>query len=304
MLELHGIEKSFEDQMVFQKISVSLPDAGIVLLFGESGSGKTTFLNILAGQMSFDEGYVIWREVKYEQALPDSLGGEAEYITQDPFFVDFLNVEDNLNLLGRSDKQSAATLSQNQELMKRLGLGGKEEAYPGTLSGGEKQRLSFVRALIKGRRILLLDEPIAALDVVNKTRLFELIKELSKDMLVVMASHDPAAKKYADGILLFNKEKGTVLPDPLTDSFFQTGHEVRKKEETLETGLPDSETVRPIRPRSTPYPIILENGSIPHPGKRVLGFVLLFFLLLPCCYAVLRIHRLTKMRRPWRTYTS
>ena len=259
MLELHGIEKSFEDQMEFQKISVSLPDAGIVLLFGESGSGKTTFLNILAGQMSFDEGYVIWREVKYEQALPDSLGGEAEYITQDPFFVDFLNVEDNLNLLGRSDKQSAATLSQNQELMKRLGLGGKEEAYPGTLSGGEKQRLSFVRALIKGRRILLLDEPTAALDVVNKTRLFELIKELSKDMLVVMASHDPAAKKYADGILLFNKEKGTVLPDPLTDSFFQTGHEVRKKEETLETGLPDSET---------------ENSSSNSPKEHSLSYYL------------------------------
>ena len=93
VLELHGIEKSFEDQMVFQKISVSLPDAGIVLLFGESGSGKTTFLTILAGQMSFDEGYVIWRGVKYEQRLPDSLGGEAEYITQDPFFVDFLENE-------------------------------------------------------------------------------------------------------------------------------------------------------------------------------------------------------------------
>ena len=207
MLELHGIEKSFEDQMVFQKISVSLPDAGIVLLFGESGSGKTTFLNILAGQMSFDEGYVIWREVKYEQRLPDSLGGEAEYITQDPFFVDFLNVEDNLNLLGKSDKQSAATLSQNQELMKRLGLGGKEEAYPGTLSGGEKQRLSFVRALIKGRRILLLDEPTSAIDVGTEELIQKALRKVTEGRTCITIAHRLSTIQDSDRILKLSDGK-------------------------------------------------------------------------------------------------
>ena len=247
MIEIKNLKKRFGNQLVFGGLSTSFPDKGLILLLGESGSGKTTFLNILAGQISFDEGYVTWRGEKYEHSLPNTLDGKAEYITQDPFFVDFLNVADNLHLLQQTEEQAGQSALLDQGILNHLGLGGKEEAYPGTLSGGEKQRLSFVRALLKGRRILLLDEPTAALDAVNKTKLFELIKELSKDVLVVMASHDPAAKDYADGILLFDKENGTVAVESLPDSSSLTGQEVRdtegkpETEETPETAQPDSE---------------------------------------------------------------
>ena len=204
MITIIKLRKSYSDQPpTLRDVSLCLGDTGFALLLGESGSGKTTFLNILAGILAFEEGSIVWQGESFDRQLPEMLNGEAEYITQDPFFADFLSVFDNLKLLGASD-------GTVRESLARFGLGEKADQLPPTLSGGERQRLALARALLKGRKILLLDEPTAALDEKNKRQIFELLKNLSGEVLILCATHDADALPYADDVIRFEKGTGKV----------------------------------------------------------------------------------------------
>ena len=155
--------------------------------------------------LPFEEGSIEWQGEGFDRQLPEMLRGEAEYITQEPFFADFLSTAENLKLLGVTDEAVEASLV-------RFGLAEKNNQLPPTLSGGERQRLALARALLKGRKILLLDEPTAALDGGNKRKIFELLKDLSEEILILCATHDPAAEEYADVVLRFDKGTGSVTP--------------------------------------------------------------------------------------------
>ncbi len=201
MINCKNMKKSFGRQTVIESLSYEFNDSGFYLLFGESGSGKTTFLNLLAGFLPFEGGSVDWNEKNYEyQVDKDEVGEEFDYITQDPFFVDFLTVYENLELICDDKALIMRTLS-------RFGMGEKALQYPPTLSGGEKQRLALARAVMKGKRVLFLDEPTASLDAENKTSVFRLLRELSESMLIICSSHDAQAKNYADEIICFTKSE-------------------------------------------------------------------------------------------------
>lgn len=212
MIECVGVRKVYGRRVVLEGVNLHFGDAGFYLLYGESGSGKTTFLNILAGVTSFEGGSVTvngraftgWADLK-------GAGADFDYITQDPFFADFLTVGDNLRLITRDEGRVRGTLE-------RFGLGELGDRFPPTLSGGERQRLAVARSYLAGKRVLLLDEPTAALDEDNKRAIFELLRELGREVLVICSSHDAAAREYAGETVAFTKcpdrETAQAVPVP------------------------------------------------------------------------------------------
>lgn len=199
MISCENISKVFSGEFILDSFSYTFESTGFYLLLGESGSGKTTFLNILSGFLPFDGGRITWNGRSFEgQVEHSAIENEVDYITQDAFFVDFLSVMDNMRLISENDEEIRTVLD-------RFSLGEKAGQMPGTLSGGEKQRLAIARAMLNGKKVLFLDEPTAALDEGNKTAIFELLSGLKRNVLIICSSHDGQAKCYADQIICFTK---------------------------------------------------------------------------------------------------
>ena len=208
MIVCKDLTKSYGEQPVLRKLSFVFPDRGLFLLLGESGSGKTTFLNILSGMIPFDEGSVSIDGTESRGRVDGAaLAERIDYITQDSYFADFLTVTDNLRLVRDEPGEIAALLEQ-------YGLSQTAEQLPPTLSGGEKQRLAILRAVLGDKDILLLDEPTAALDGEHKQKVFQLLSALKDQALILCATHDRQAIPYADQIITFYKDAHAECGDP------------------------------------------------------------------------------------------
>lgn len=206
MISCKNIRKTFGTQVVFESFSHEFKDTGFYLLFGESGSGKTTFLNILSGFLPFEDGSITIGGKEFKQQVDRSETEESDYITQDAFFVDFLTVSDNLRMVLNEDQKI-------NEVLKQFGLEEKAGQYPATLSGGEKQRLAIARSLLRGKKILFLDEPTASLDEENKRAVFQMLSGIKEEVLILCSSHDAEAREYADEILCFEKSHAVCEPE-------------------------------------------------------------------------------------------
>ena len=206
MINVLQLTKYYDNKCVIYERMDRYADTGFYLLLGESGSGKTTYLNILYGLISFDAGRIIYDDREYVgQTTLSEISYIAEYITQDPFYVDFLTIGDNLKMVS-DDEELIGFYSERFHLTDLLGQ------YPEFLSGGERQRFAIVRAILQKKKILFLDEPTAALDETNKREVFALLKELKDECLILCASHDQVAQEYADYTVHFTKNN-TVMDE-------------------------------------------------------------------------------------------
>lgn len=200
-IQINGINKSYGKQEILSDFSYSFANTGFYLLLGESGCGKTTLLNILSGMTDFYGGTIaIGTEVFGEHVLWERVREQIGYVTQDSVFIDYLTVGEQLQLSGADEESIVRFLSV-------FGLSDKFSSYPDELSGGEKQRIAVIGALLYGKSILLLDEPTASLDGENKISVFEMLKKVSENVLVICASHDECASEYADCVLSFDGRK-------------------------------------------------------------------------------------------------
>lgn len=221
MLQIKNIHKQYKTGNLIQKalddVSLNLRDNEFVAILGPSGSGKTTFLNIIGGLDRYDKGDLIINEIStknYKDRDWDSyrnhtIGFVFQSYNLIPHQTILSNVELALTISGvsrRKRKQMAL------EALEQVGL--KEHAHkkPNQLSGGQMQRVAIARALVNNPDILLADEPTGALDSDTSIQVMELLKEVAKDRLVVMVTHNPElAESYATRIV--NLRDGKIRSD-------------------------------------------------------------------------------------------
>ena len=174
---LRGIEKSFGSRKVLHNTDLDLAPSGITCLLGPSGCGKSTLLRITAGLEKADSGRVLIR--------PD----ECAVVFQDPRLLPWLTVQENLRLALPSSCSDAA--HRMAEVLGMVELAPSIlSAMPRELSGGMAQRVGVARALLRSPRILLMDEPFAALDAITRSNLQTMLKKLMEHALCLLVTHD------------------------------------------------------------------------------------------------------------------
>lgn len=210
MIVLKNINKLYNTKenrkvLALKNINISFPSKGLCLIYGKSGSGKTTLLNILGGLDNKYDGefYVCNKRLIGDNEFSNYRKNYASFIFQNFNLIDDLTVEENL-LLGYKFS-SNKSLKKVSEVLNIIGLKDYEKRYPSELSGGEQQRIVIGRALLKDSKILLADEPTGNLDNENSEEIFNLLKEISKEKLVILVSHNlDLGLKYADYIVKLN----------------------------------------------------------------------------------------------------
>ncbi|MCL2570099.1 MAG: ABC transporter ATP-binding protein/permease [Firmicutes bacterium] len=220
MLEVKNLVKEYQQKgagsvRALNDVSVKFPDTGMVFLLGKSGSGKSTLLNVIGGLDSFTSGEII---IKGKSS--QTFGGSdfdsyrntyIGFIFQEYNILDEFTVEKNialaLELQGKpADRVAVDNILKQVDMQ---GLGGRK---PNQLSGGQKQRVAIARALIKDPEIIMADEPTGALDSATGVQVFETLKELSKNHLIIVVSHDrDFAETYGDRII--ELKDGKILSD-------------------------------------------------------------------------------------------
>ncbi len=205
MIEIKNLHKSYRrGKEIIPNLNLSLGETGLTMIVGKSGCGKTTLLNII-GAMDLDfEGQVLvdgldLKTASYKQIV-DYRNFTTAFVFQKNSLFEFLTVEENLKLCMNIQNNK----SDISDALEKVGLKGFEHKKVKSLSGGEKQRVAIARALIKNCKIIFADEPTSALDTKNAHKIFQLFKEISKDKLVVLVTHDlKKSVLYADRIIRF-----------------------------------------------------------------------------------------------------
>ena len=205
MLELKKIRKSYEGIDVLKNINLKIEKGEIVSILGPSGCGKTTLLNLILGLTQVSEGRIIFDGEDITQMPMEKRS--FNIVFQDYALFPNLNVYENI-VYGLKNKPNISTTKEVQDLINLLGLGKHLTKKIEELSGGQKQRTALARTLVMKPKILLLDEPLSALDGVIKESIKQKIKEIARDfkLTTIIVTHDPEeALTLSDKVLIVNE---------------------------------------------------------------------------------------------------
>lgn len=214
MLEISGIKKSFDGTTVLNDISLKIEDSEIVSILGSSGGGKTTLLNIILGLLQPDSGSVVFNGNDITNTPMERRG--FNIVFQDyalfPNLTAYKNIVYGLrNYPDRSSKEEIEALIDLLDLREHL------NKKIDQLSGGQKQRVALARTMVMKPKILLLDEPLSALDGVIKESIKEKIVTIAKEfhLTTIIVTHDPEeALTISDKVLILNKGKIEQFAEP------------------------------------------------------------------------------------------
>lgn len=220
MLELKNICKTYRPKkgvpvQALKNVSIKFTEKGMVFILGKSGCGKSTLLNCIGGLDKFDSGELIIKG----KSSKDFSGSDFDsyrntfigFIFQEYNILSEFNVEKNI-ALALELQGKKATHEKVQELLEQVDLADQGKRKTNELSGGQKQRIAIARALIKDPEIIIADEPTGALDSATGKQVFDTLKKLSQDKLVIIVSHDREfAENYADRII--EMKDGVIISD-------------------------------------------------------------------------------------------
>lgn len=211
MLQLKNITKDYKvgDEKVhaLKGVSIDFRESEFVSILGQSGCGKTTLLNIIGGLDRYTEGDLIiggkstkeFKNADWDTYRNHSIGFVFQSYNLIPHQTVLSNVELALTLSGVSKVERR---QRAKEALVKVGLGDQLKKKPNQMSGGQMQRVAIARALVNEPDILLADEPTGALDSETSVQIMELLKEISKDKLIIMVTHNPElAEKYSNRII-------------------------------------------------------------------------------------------------------
>ena len=202
-IQIRNLYKSFHDNQVLRNVDLDVKEREIVVLMGLSGSGKTTLLRCLcdletadSGEILINDSYLLkeenGRSVYADKETKKALRKEVGMVFQNYQLFPHRNVLQNLieapvyhKLMSKEDAVQKA-----EKLLERLQISDKLHAYPSTLSGGQKQRVAIARAFMLQPSVLCFDEPTSALDVESIASVTSIIKDLSKEMAILIITHD------------------------------------------------------------------------------------------------------------------
>lgn len=230
MLQLKNIVKNYVSGdttvQALKGIDITFRDSEFVSILGQSGCGKTTLLNIIGGLDQYTSGDLIINgrsTTKYKDSDWDTYRNHTiGFVFQSYNLIPHQSVLSNVELaLTLSGVSKAERRKRAVEVLEKVGLGDQIHKKPNQMSGGQMQRVAIARALVNNPDILLADEPTGALDSATSIQIMELLKEISKDRLIIMVTHNPElAEKYSSRIvrLLDGKVTDDTMPYEPTDS--------------------------------------------------------------------------------------
>ena len=216
LLEINKINKSFYDNekkiQILNDLSFSIDKKEIISICGSSGSGKSTLMNIISGLLTFDSGEIIFngnifnKNFDFSKYRNSSLG----IVFQDHYLISELSVIENIMLpqiiSGINSKDAKINASS---LLDDFNLLNIKDSYPNKMSGGEKQRVAILRAIINKPKLILADEPTGSIDEFNKDKILYLFKDivLNYDTAILMVTHDNKVSQISNKILKLVKGK-------------------------------------------------------------------------------------------------
>ena len=218
MIKISGLHKTYRSRRgkckALTDIDLCLPDSGLVFVLGKSGSGKSTLLNLIGGLDSISKGTVsvdgneitAFKEKEFTKYRNNHIG----FIFQDYHLIEEMTVYENVAL--SLDLRNMKDEGDVDRALEMVGLSGYQKRFPSELSGGEQQRVAIARAIVKKPRIILADEPTGNLDHQTASVIIGILKELSKECLILIVSHNrDDAYLHADRIIELSR--GRIIAD-------------------------------------------------------------------------------------------
>ena len=234
LLELNHVEKSFGDLSVLKDISLSVGEGEIVSIIGPSGSGKSTLLRCATMLETMDHGEIVYLGKRAAWTGADGKVSYADKKDMKEIRSQYGLVFQNFNLFPHysvlkniidapvsvQKRKKEEVVAEAKVLLEKMGLSGREDAYPCQLSGGQQQRVSIARALAMRPEILFFDEPTSALDPELTLEILKVIRELAEEkMTMVIVTHEMNFAKDVSNRMIF-MDKGVIVEETTPELLF------------------------------------------------------------------------------------
>ena len=184
-LEIKNVTKSFKGKIAVNTFSMELQSGECVGLIGPNGAGKSTLIKVISDIINPDVGEVLLNGIKISK-----MKREIGYLPQYPNFFHWMTARETLMFMGQLSGMKKEALSKSiPKILEKVGLSGEEDSKVSTFSGGMKQRLGIAQALLHKPALIVMDEPVSALDPIGRREVLNLIEEIKKDTTILLSTH-------------------------------------------------------------------------------------------------------------------